>query len=72
MATLAELTTERDKLQKKLDSGVDNIAEGDKRVSYRAGQDLGQQLQVLERKIRAAQGKTETLRVYPQASKGWG
>ena len=72
MATLAELQTRRNALQKALDSGVLRIREGDKDVSYRNTEAMLGALAALERRIVAAQGTVETRGVYLRPkTKGW-
>ncbi len=72
MATLAELQTRRDALQKALDSGVLSVREGDKQVQYRNTEAMLGALASLERRIVAAQGTTETRGVYIRPeTKGW-
>lgn len=72
MATLAELETRRDALQKALDSGVLSLREGDKLVTYRNTLDMRGALADLERRITAANGDVETRGVYIRpATKGW-
>lgn len=72
MATLAELETRRDALQKAMDSGVLSLREGDKLVTYRNTLDMRGALADLERRITAANGDVETRGVYIRpANKGW-
>ncbi len=72
MATLVELQTRRDALQKALDSGVLRIREGDKDVSYRNTEDMLGALAALERRITAEAGNVETRGVYIRpGNKGW-
>ena len=72
MATLAELQTSRDDLQKALDSGVLSLGEGDKRVTYRNAEEMAGALAALERRITAAEGKVETRGVLIRpGTKGW-
>ncbi len=72
MATLAELQTRRDALQKAIDSGVLSLGEGDKKVMYRNIDDMRGALVDLERRITAADSKVETRGVYIRpTTKGW-
>ena len=72
MATLAELTTRRDALQKTMDSGVLTIGEGDKKVTYRNVDAMRGALADLERRMTAANVKVETRGVYIRPKdKGW-
>ena len=56
MATLAELTTRRDELQAKLDSGVLNLREGEKQVGYRPATEMRNALDDLNRQINVLSG----------------
>ena len=72
MATLAELQTRRDELQKALDSGVLSIGEGEKKVTYRNAAEMTGALATLDRRITAADGKVETRGVYIRpGNRGW-
>ncbi len=72
MATLAQLETRRDALQKAIDSGVLSLREGDKQVNYRNISDMRGALADLERRITAANGEVETRGVYIRTgTKGW-
>ena len=72
MATLAQLTTRRDALQKALDSGVLILREGDKHVTYRNTADMRGALVDIERRITAANGDVETRGIYIRPDrKGW-
>ena len=72
MATLAELQTERDELQKALNSGVKSLAEADKSATYRPAAEIRAALADLERRITAAEGKVQTRGVLIRpGTKGW-
>ncbi len=72
MATLAQLQTRRDALQKAIDSGVLSLREGDKQVNYRNTADMRGALADLERRITAAGSSVETRGVYIRpGNKGW-
>ena len=72
MATLAELQTRRDALQRALDSGVLSVGEGDKRVIYRDAKEMSGALADLDRRIAAADNKVQTRGVLVRpGNRGW-
>ncbi len=72
MATIAELTTRRDALQKAIDSGVLSLREADKQVQYRNIDEMRGALVDLERRLVTLNGNVETRGVYLRpGTKGW-
>lgn len=71
MATLADLKTRRDALQAARDSGVLNLREADKAVTYRSLEEMDQVLDGLKREIARLEAKTRHRGTYIRPRKGW-